>query len=414
MAGDIYILGTGMTALGRHIARSVKDLTREAVTAALADAGIVQAAVEAAWFSNVRQGQMEGQNSIRGQCALRAMGFQGIPIANVENACASSSTGIVQAVAALKSGQCDIALVAGAEKMFFPERKADMFAAFRGGTDIYLMDETHARLAQLGHGIEPPGLAQPDPAQRSFFMDIYAGMAKAHMQAFGTTQRQLAAAAAKNHDHSVHNPQAQYRTPMSIEAVLADAPVIWPLTRAMCAPMSDGAAAVILCTRRVVDRLATRRAVRLRAAILASGTDRDPLDYDRHTGRLAALKAYAQAGLSPEDMHVAEVHDATAFGEILQIENLGLATRGDGGPMTERGETRLGGRIPVNPSGGLVSKGHPIAATGVGMVHEITTQLRGEAGARQVENAKAGIIENGGGFWGVEEAATVVMIITRD
>jgi acetyl-CoA acyltransferase len=414
MSDDVYILGVGMTPFGKFIDRSVKDLTRLAVTEALRDAGLEQREVEAAWFSNVRQGQMEGQNSIRGQCALRSMGFEGIPIANVENACASSSTGVVQAVAALKAGMADIALVAGAEKMFFPEKKREMFAAFKGGTDIYLMDETYERLASLGRDVTPPGVGDPDPSQRSFFMDIYAGMTKAHMKAFGTTQRQLAAAAAKNHDHSQHNPLAQYRAAMSPDEVLNDQPVVWPLTRAMCAPMSDGAAAIVLCSAAALKRFSTRRATRLRAAALVSGSNRDPMDYDRHTGALAAAKAYAMAGLGPDDMQVAEVHDATAFGEILQIENLGLAPRGCGGPVSERGETRVGGRIPVNPSGGLVSKGHPIAATGVGMIHEIVTQLRGEAGARQVESARAGVIENGGGFWGVEEAATVVMVLTRD
>jgi acetyl-CoA acetyltransferase len=262
--------------------------------------------------------------------------------------------------------------------------------------------------------VVPSGVPEPDPSQRSFFMDIYAALARLHMSRFGTTPRQIAAAAAKNHAHSVHNPLSQYRTAMDIEAVLADAPVLWPLTRAMCAPMSDGAAALVVCSEKARARLAALRAVRLRGIRLVSGTDREPGDYDRQTGRLAALAAYDEAGLGPADIDVAEVHDATSFGEILQVENLGLVARGEGGPAAERGDTALGGRIPVNPSGGLVSKGHPIAATGAGMVHEIVCQLRGEAGPRQVAGARAGIIENGGGFVGVEEAATVVAILTRD
>jgi acetyl-CoA acyltransferase len=412
MSETVYVVGVGMTPLGRHLDLSVKDLTLQAVRAALADAGASQAQVEAAWFSNVRQGQMEGQNSIRGQCALRTMGFEAIPIVNVENACASSTTGLAQAFAAIKAGMVDLGLVVGAEKMIFPDRKREMFDAFRGGADVHLMAQTTERLAKLGEDIVPPGI--PEPAERSFFMDIYAALARLHMKTYGTTTRQIAAAAAKNHDHSVHNPNAQYRAPMSIEAVLADHPIVWPLTRSMCAPMSDGAAAVLLASEAGVRRLGGSRAVRLRAVALASGTDRAPDNYLRHTGRIAAAKAYEMAGLGAGDMQVAEVHDATAFGEILQVENLGLVAPGEGGPAVERGDTRIGGRLPVNTSGGLVSKGHPIAATGAAMIHEIVTQLRGEAGARQVEGACTGIVENGGGFWGVEEAATAVAVLSRD
>jgi acetyl-CoA acetyltransferase len=410
---DVYVVGIATTRFGKFPAVSVKDLTRQAVSAALGDAGCALGDVEAAWFSNVRQGQMEGQNSIRGQCALRAMGVAGIPIVNVENACASSSTGVNQAYAALAAGLCDVALVVGAEKMFFPDKKAEMFAAFLGGTDVHMVEDTHRRLADLGRGAVPAGVNDPDPAERSFFMDIYAGLARQHMQRFGTTVRQLAAAAAKNHANSAHNPNAQYTQAMTVDQVLGDRPVTWPLTRAMCAPLSDGAAAAVLCAGPALPRFARGRAARILASVVVSGTDRAPDDYARHCGRLAASRAYAQAGLGPEDMDVAEVHDATSFAEILQIENLGFCAPGEGGPATERGDTALGGRIPVNTSGGLVSKGHPIAATGIAMMHEIVTQLRGEAGARQVADARVGIVENGGGFWGVEEAATAITILGR-
>jgi acetyl-CoA acetyltransferase len=341
------------------------------------------------------------------------MGVAGIPIVNVENACASSSTGVNQAYAALAAGLCDVALVVGAEKMFFPDKKREMFAAFLGGTDVHMVEETHRRLADLGRGVVPAGTNDPDPAERSFFMDIYAGLARQHMQRFGTTVRQIAAAAAKNHANSAHNPNAQYTQAMTVDQVLGDRPVTWPLTRAMCAPLSDGAAAAVLCAGPALARFAPARAARILASVVVSGTDRAPDDYAHHCGRLAAARAYAQAGLGPEDMDVAEVHDATSFAEILQIENLGLCTSGEGGPATERGDTALGGRIPVNTSGGLVSKGHPIAATGLAMMHEIVTQLRGEAGARQVADARVGIVENGGGFWGVEEAATAITILGR-
>jgi acetyl-CoA acyltransferase len=407
----LRIAGIGMTRLGKFPARSVKDMTREAVTLALEDAGAALADVEAAWFANTRQALLEGQNTVRGQCALRAMGFSGIPIANVENACASGSTALLQAAAHVEAGYCDVALVVGAEKMWVPERREAMFQAFIGGTDIHLLDETRARLLALGEGAPPPPGWRDGEGERSFFMDIYAAQARFHMRRYGTTAAQFAAAAAKNHAHSALNPLSQYRNSMTIAEVLADKPVVWPFTRAMCAPISDGAAAAVLVGGRAAARFGARRAVGLRAMALASSADRPADDLDNHIGRRAALAAYARAGIGPDDVDVAEVHDASAFAEILQIENLGFCARGDGGPITERGETRLSGRIPVNPSGGLVSKGHPIGATGLIQLHELVAQLRGEAGPRQVPGARLAVAENGGGFWGVEEAATVVSVL---
>jgi acetyl-CoA acetyltransferase len=242
-------------------------------------------------------------------------------------------------------------------------------------------------------------------------MDIYAAQARFHMRRYGTTAAQFAEAAAKNHAHSALNPLSQYRHSMTRDEVLADKPVVWPFTRAMCAPISDGAAAAILVSSRAAARFGAGRAVAVRGMALASSADRAAEDLDNHIGRRAALAAYARAGIGPEDVDVAEVHDASAFAEILQIENLGFCARGDGGPITERGETRLGGRIPVNPSGGLVSKGHPIGATGLIQLHELVAQVRGEAGPRQVPGARLAVAENGGGFWGVEEAATVVSVL---
>jgi acetyl-CoA acyltransferase len=409
----VFIVGVGMTPLGKLPELSVKQLTRIAVENALADAGLAQGEVQAAWFSNSRQGQMEGQNSIRGQCALRSMGFESIPIVNVENACCSSSTGLNQAFAAVKAGLVDIALVVGAEKMFYPDKKELMLQAFRGGWDVHEEAETARLMLSLGEGVAMPAETAADSGPRSVFMDIYASLARQHMRLFGTTQRQIAAAAAKNHWHSTMNPLAQYRHEMSVDEVLADRPISWPLTRAMCAPLSDGAGALLVCSEKARPQLQRGRAVEVLATALVSGSGREPDDLSRHLGRIAAQKAYAQAGIVPGDVAVAEVHDATSFAEILHIENLGFCERGEGGAMTERGDTRLGGRLPVNPSGGLVSKGHPIAATGALQIHELVTQLRGEAGARQVPDARFAIAENGGGFFGAEEAATVVTILGR-
>lgn len=410
---DVFILGAGMTPLGKHLDKSVKQLTAIAVNAALADAGLEMEAIDAAWFSNTRQGVMEGQHGIRGQAALRAMGFEEIPIVNCDNACASSSTGVNQAFATIRAGLCDIALVVGAEKMNYPEKRELTFEAFLGGMDRECAAEHLSRLLALSAGLEVPAEAKADTGARSIFMDSYAAMARHHMAVFGTTQRQLAAIASKNHWHSQFNPMAQYRTPMSIDEVLADKLITWPLTRAMCAPISDGAAAVVLGSRSALMRASGSRAVRILATQLASGVRRAPDDLERHVGRIAARKAWEQAGIGPDDISVAEVHDATSFAEIRHVENLGLCEIGEGGFMAERGETTLGGRIPVNTSGGLVSKGHPVGATGIIQLIELVTQLRGEAGDRQVAGARLAAAENGGGFYDGEEAVAAVTVLAK-
>jgi acetyl-CoA acetyltransferase len=410
---SIHIVGIGMTRLGKFPERSVKDMTRECVSQALADAGCDVAAIDAAWFSNTRQPLMEGQNVVRGQIALADAGVTGIPIVNVENACASASTALREAYAHLRAGMARVALVVGVDKMFFPDNPDAMFRCFLGGTDIHALEDTKARIAEVGRGIGPQSEQAEAIGLRSFFMDIYAAFARQHMRLFGTTQRQLAIAAAKNHHHSTMNPLSQFQKDMTTDEVLRDKPVQWPLTRSMCAPISDGAAAVVLCTDSALWRFDRRRSVEILAISLVSALPHAPDDYEQHVGRRAALAAYHEAGIGPDDVGLAEVHDACSFAEILQIENLGFCARGHGGEMTESGATRLGGSLPVNPSGGLVSKGHPVGATGLIQIHELVTQLRGEARRRQVENVRIAVAENGGGFLGVEEAATTVSVLRR-
>jgi acetyl-CoA acyltransferase len=412
MSGSgIFIVGVGMTPLGKMPDRSVKDLTREAVTNALGDADASVDQVDAAWFANTRQPMLEGQNTVRGQIVLRPMGFDGIPIANIENACASGSTALLQSVAYLKAGMASVALVVGAEKMFFPDKRDAMLAAFRGGTDIHQIDATEKKIRALAADVIPDDVQ--DSAERSFFMDVYAAFARQHMKTFGTTVRQLAMVAAKNHHHSTLNPLSQYQTDMSVDDVLNDKPICWPFTRSMCAPISDGAAAAIVCTESSLGNFDRARVIEIRGLSLASGTRREVGDYANHIGRRAALQAYDQAGITGADVDVAEVHDATSFAEIQQIENLGLCGQGDGGPFSESGATSLGGQVPVNPSGGLVSKGHPVGATGIAQIFELVTQLRGEAGERQVAGVRVAVAENGGGFYDVEEAATAVTVLAH-
>jgi acetyl-CoA acetyltransferase len=244
-------------------------------------------------------------------------------------------------------------------------------------------------------------------------MDVYAAFARFHMRRFGTTARQFAAVAAKNHRHSVDNPRAQYRRSFTVEEVLAAQPIAYPLTIPMCAPISDGAAAVIVCSKRGLERLgaAGRRPVVVRASVLATSTARLAEDVSNHVSARAARQAYEEAGSGPDEMSVAEVHDATAVGEVIQVENLGFCPFGEGGTLAERGITALGGKLPVIPSGGLLSKGHPVGATGIAQIFELVTQLRGAAGTRQVAGARFGIAENGGGIFGIEEAAASITIL---
>jgi acetyl-CoA acetyltransferase len=331
----------------------------------------------------------------------------------VENACASGSSAFNLALQSLRAGTADVALALGAEKMNIPD-KAKAFAIFEGGWDVSRAEENYQTLVKMGEGVEvPPGTTSDKPFSK--FMEIYAAMCRLHMKTYGTTQRQIAAVSAKNHTHSVHNPFSQFRKPFTIEEILAAPPITYPITLPMCAPLSDGAAAAILCTEEGLKRIGAdrKRCIRVAASVLRSFSHRGMDQPELSVGHLAAQQAYEQAGLGPEDMHVAEVHDASAMGEILQAENLGFVPFGGAGPAAERGEFTVGGRIPINPSGGLESKGHPLGATGIGQLYELVTQLRGEAGARQVEGARNAIQENGGGMQGIEEAAVAIHILSR-
>jgi acetyl-CoA acyltransferase len=410
---DIYVIGVGMTAFGRHLDMSVKQLTSWAVEDALHDSGCKREQIQAAFFGNAAQGYMEGQLFIRGQIALLPQGFEGIPIINVENACATASTAFHLAVNQLRAGAADVALAVGVEKMYSTD-KAKMFALFDSGWDLETVEANVQQLKALGEGVEPPAGTTSDKPY-SVFMDVYASFGRQLIRRYGITRRQIAAVSAKNHTHSVHNERAQYRKPMTIDEVLNGSPITFPMTLPMCAPISDGAAAAILCTDEAMTRygLDRSRAIRIRASVMRSATHRDGEDLAHHITRLTANAAYEQAGLGPQDMNVAEVHDATAVGELIHTENLGFCEVGGSGVLAESGATTIGGRIPINPSGGLESKGHPIGATGLGQIFELVSQLRGECGPRQVDGARFAIQENGGGLWGVEEAAAHVGIFER-
>ncbi|MBC7735618.1 MAG: thiolase family protein, partial [Bacteriovorax sp.] len=343
--------------------------------------------------------------------ALLPLALGNAPVVNIENACASASTAFNMACAHIRAGLSDVALVVGGEKMFSANR-ALSFSIFDGSWDVHTVDASVERLMRMGDAMATPPEFVND-AQHSVFMDVYQAFAKFHMRNFGTTVRQIAAVAAKNHRHSVHNPLAQYRRDFSIDEILASPMIVWPLTLPMCSPISDGAAAAVVCSEAGLRRLASQRACEVRSSVLMGGGRRAPEDYRLEVSHIAAKRAYELAGVGPEDVNVAEVHDATAFGEIQQTENLMLCGFGEGGPLAESGATTLGGRVPVNPSGGLESRGHPIGATGLAQINELVVQLRGEAGVRQVAGARVAVAENGGGLIGVESGAVVVTILSR-
>ncbi len=408
---NIYVVGVGMTAFGRLLDKTVYDMVGEAVGLALKDAECGTADIGTAFYGTMTNGIFQGQTSIPGPIAMRRLGIQGVPVYTVENACATGSSAFNLAAMALRAGSCDIALAVGVEKMNIPD-KSKMFAAFDGGWDVSTVEANKKTLLAMGEGIvPPPGTMSERPY--SVFMDVYAAICRNHMLRYGTTQNQIASVSAKNHAHSVHNPLAQFQQAFTIEQVLASPPIAYPLTTLMCSPISDGAAAAVLCNEEGLKRLkgAGGRAVRVLASIIQTGSDRGLDEPQKIIAHLAAKKAYEVAGVAPSDIDVAEVHDASAIGEILNAESLMLVPFGEGGPAAERGDFTVGGRIPINPSGGLESKGHPIGATGLGQIHELVTQLRGEAGKRQVTNARIAIQENGGGLFGIEEAVVAITIL---
>lgn len=414
-AGDVYVVGSFSTAFGKKPDTSFKDLTRDAYLGCLADAGLERGDdIEQAWFGNCGMGAF-GQNNIRGQVCLTPMVRQGlfperVPVINVEGGCATASMAFHGAWKDILSGQSRLSLAIGVEKTFFPGDAARTQSIFEGGIDQLDPGEWHDYYRAAGERSGKP--FEPNAGGGTVFMDTYAMQAAYHMHRHGTTQRQIAQAASKNHHHGSLNPKAQYRFEVSVDQVLEDRLVSFPLTRSMCAPIGDGAAAALLCSADYLASLPAHvqaRAVRVRASTLSGGKYRD-LD-EPGLSRIAAQKAYAQAGIGPDAIDIAEVHDATSFCEIYQSEMLGFCDDGQGGAYVASGAASLGGRRPCNLSGGLVSKGHPVGATGLSMIDELVLQLRGEAGARQAGNPRYALAENGGGVVGFDEAACSVIIL---
>ncbi len=401
---EAYVAGAAMTRFGKFPDTTIRALAEEAVNGALEDAGITADDVGMVFFSNAVGGLLTNQEMIRGQVALRYTGLLGVPMVNVENACASASSAFYLACMAVGSGAADVALAVGSEKLTHEDR-ARSFAAIGTAVD-------QQQVAELRQWASSGSAGSPLPAagggKRSFFMDIYAANSRAYMKRSGATRQDFAQVAVKSHRHAALNPYAQYRAEVTVADVLASREVAPPLTLLMCSPIGDGAAALVVCSPAAARRLGAR--VRVRACALVSGRDHGP--GEPGSVERASRTAYERAGAGPDDLDVVELHDAAAPAELMTYEELGLCGAGQGPALLASGETGLGGRRPVNPSGGLLSKGHPIGATGCAQLVELTDQLRGRCGQRQVAGARVALAQNGGGFLGSDAAAMVVTVLS--
>lgn len=393
---DVWISGAGMTRFAKWPDRSLKDLGGEATLAALADADLAPGDVQASFVGNAVAGLMTGQEQVRGQTILRELGIGGGPIVNTENACASSSTGAHLAWLYVASGQTDNALVLGVEKLVDPVDKKRGLDAISTAVDIEERDAMRDRASVGGRPADRP----------SFFMEVYAAKCRLYMERYGWTPEQFALAAVKSHANAALNPYAQFQKPVTIEQVLGSPMVADPLTVMMCAPVGDGAAALVFSAHKPTGR----PAVRIAASVLGSGSEVG----EATSGAIASKQAYEKAGLGPGDLDVLETHDASAPAELFGYETVGLCGPGEAGALIESGKTALGGRWPVNPSGGLQSRGHPIGATGAAQLVELVWQLRGEAGARQVKDGRprVAMAQNGGGNVKGDAAAMAIHILT--
>ena len=360
---EVYVVGTDMIKFGRFPDRTVPDLGAQAALMALDDAGLTIDDMQALYCGNL--GQASG---MVGQRVLQEIGQTGIPVVNTANACATGATAFREGYMAIKAGVYDVVLCVGVEQM-----GRGLLGGGGGGAGI-------PTEGLLGSGTMPA---------------VFAHVGMEHTRQYGTTFEQFAKVSVKNHHHSTLNPKAMYQVETPLQEVMGAEMISYPNTKLMCSVNVDGSAAAVLASESAAKRLGLmKRAVRVRASAMTSDpyTPRNLVmpDFNAVT-RMAAKAAYEQAGLGPEDVDLVELHDCFATAEIVHYENLGLCADGEGGRLIDEGETTLGGRVPVNMSGGLLSKGHPLGATGIANIYEITTHLRGEAGKRQVEGARIGL-----------------------
>lgn len=372
------IAGIGTTKFGNHLDRSLGDLAGEAVGNALSDAKISAEDLDCVFAANSVAGVITGQEAVRGQVSLKDLPLAGSPIFNVENACASGSSAVHLAVSYLNGGMGDVALVVGYEKIVHADKSVS-FHALETCSDIDEMAEIKAGLG-------------PDAAKRSVFMDLYAEKVQKYLDNSGATQRHLAQIAAKNSENGTRNPIAQFQEANDTDKILNSREIVAPLTLLMCSGLSDGAAALVLLS----EKAAKERGI---DGPVISGLSMASESFETGGSQMGRVMqaAYDQAGITPQDIDIAEVHDATSPGELFAYEDMGLAAEGEGWKLVEDGTVFMGGKCPVNPSGGLLSRGHPIGATGVAQVCELGLHLRGDAGDRQVDGARIGVAHCLGG-----------------
>lgn len=372
---EVVILGVGMHPFGKFLDKSLADMAYVAIRNALKDSGVPASDVQVAYLGNSIGGLITGQEGIRAQTVLGPSGFGGIPMVNVENACASASTAFRGVWLEIASGLYDVGLAVGAEKMLLEDRARTISA---------LISVSQVELSKLGMQFTGEGAMR----------------CKRYMRRYGATKEDLALVAVKNSYNGSLNPYAFHRKPYTHEDVLNSPLIADPLHLFMTSSVADGASAAVLCAREVAQRYESNRPIIVAGCSLMSGRFRpsDPLDTDTEsTITLTAREAYRQAGMEPKDIDVAEVHDAMSPIELISTEDLGFCGKGEAVRYLKEGRTRITGDIPINTSGGLCSRGHPVGATGIAQIAEIVWQLRGDAGPRQVKDAKAGMCEDSGG-----------------
>lgn len=387
---DAYILNVGMTEFGNLGQQSLRSLTRIASDEAINKSGISAADIGRIYFGNAGAATTTGQEMIRGQVMLRNTPLAGTPLINVENACASSGSALLLAYEAVRSGLEDLVLVIGAEKMHVPE-KIRAFQALWGSCDTFEIGEF-----------------EPGSAKSSVLMDCYADVARQYMQESGATVEDFARIAVKNRDNASNNPIAQYRIPQTVDDVINARMIADPLTLPMCAPLTDGCAALLVCSKAYLDKRGTRESVRINACTLASGKG-DGISPVVPSSQLA----YERAGCGPRDLDLIELHDAAAPAELLQYEEVGLCGPGEARELVRSAATELKGKIPVNTSGGLLSRGHALGATGAAQVAELFYQLTGTAEGRQLEKPRLAMAVNGGGWIAGTYALAVTTICEK-
>jgi acetyl-CoA acyltransferase len=387
---QVLIAGIGMTPFGRFPGRGIRALSVAAIDAALADAGIPAADVDKVFFANAVAGIVAQQEMIRGQVALRYHPLGRKSLINIENACASGGSALNLAFAAIAGGQAEVVMVVGAEQLNHADRSRP-FNALRGSTDI----------DQIGESV--PGQI----ATNSILMDFYAGVARTYLETHRATAEDFALVAVKNRCHAAENPLAHFHALQTVEDVMNSRMIVDPLRLAMCAPTTDGAAALLLCSAKYGRRLQRTAVEMVTSHVAASpGEGLSPVSP-------AAKAAYEASGIGPHDFDLIELHDAAAPAELLQYGEIGLCEEGEAHHLLRSGKTSIGGAIPVNASGGLLSRGHPLGATGCAQVVELCQQLRGEAGRRQVQDAQVGLAINGGGWLDGTYALAVSTIVKR-